>query len=222
MPATLAKTAKTMFGLIITEDQAKQAKSIDLKVLPEVEKYLKHIKYDNKDWKHSRRRTKKETVRIDHEDGSVTYEEQDKEYYDTRFVYTSPLGLRRPNCNFTACANGEALQTPSAEGVQVGLHLILKETFTNPKSILYGNHFLTAIVHDEVVGDVVGKREVATPVINRIGVLLNRGLEFVCKGVSSAVEPALMLEWSKSAYDYYDDEGFLVPFEFKPKETKTK
>ena len=137
---TLASTAKIQFGLDITEDEAKRAKEIDFQVLPEVKLYLDHIKKDNIDWEHCKVKEVTELVEMMDENGVPYIEEVEKTYKDTRYVYTSPLGLRRPNCNFTQCANGEALQTPAAEGVQVAIHLITKETFCNEKSILHGNH----------------------------------------------------------------------------------
>ncbi len=213
---TLAKTAKIMYSFIMTDEEAKEAKAIDLKVLPEVAKYLDHIKKDNVDYANSKKRNKKELVEMTDDAGNPYIEEVEKTYYDCRYVYTTPLGLRRPACNFTQCANGEALQSPSTEGVQVAIHLICKETFTNPESVLYGNtHFLTGIIHDEIVGDVVADAPVAHAVITELMELLDLGLEYVCEGVKSASDPALMMVWSKAAYDKKNEDGHYVPYDLE-------
>ncbi len=212
---TLAVTAKTQYGLSLTEEEAKRAKQITLTVLPEIKLYLDHIKKDNIDFKHTKFRKKIELEERIDENGEVYIEEVEKTYKDTRYVYTTPLGLRRPNCNFTQVANGEALQSPSTEGVQVSIHLIVKETFTNPKSILYGNHFLTGIIHDEIVGDVKANPDIADPVMRRLMKLLDMGLEFVCKGVKSASDPAMMLVWSKAAKLKRNDKGQYIPYDLE-------
>ena len=224
---TLSKTAKVQYGLSLTEDQTKEAKKVTLKTIPEIPEWLAYVKNKLVDFEHTKTRTKEEPARQVQPDGSIKYVLEKKQYKDARYVYTSPLGLRRPNCQFTQCANGGVLQTPSAEGVQVASHLILKETLLNTNSPLHKNHLLTGLIHDELVGDVVADSKIATPVIERIMLLMDRGLEFVCEGVKSASDPALMFDvWSKAA-DKYEVDGLLYPFEFDPKwiakqDTETK
>ncbi|NRA92808.1 MAG: hypothetical protein HRU26_09005 [Psychroserpens sp.] len=212
---TLMVTAKTQYGLHLTEEEAKRAKEITLTVLPEIAMYLEHIKRDNIDFKHTKYRKKVDLEERVDEHGETYIEEVEKTYKDTRYVYTTPLGLRRPNCNFTQVANGEALQSPSTEGVQVAIHLIVKETFCNPNSVLYGNHFLTGIIHDEIVGDVKANPDIADPVMRRLMKLLNVGLENVCEGVQSAADPAMMLIWSKEAEEEINEKGQYIPYDLE-------
>ena len=212
-----------MFGLIITPDEAKAARDVDLKCLPEVDIYLKAIKKHCIDYEFTRTRTKIEPAKrtvFDENGNEVTeYYKKTVKFKSTKYVYDTPLGLRRPNCDFTAAANGCALQSPSTEGVQVGMHLLIRETFDPSKnSILYGNNIPTGMIHDEFVGDVTADPEIAQQVMDRMILCMNSGLEFVCTGLKSKAEPALMVnEWSKAAYDYRDDNGNIVPFERDPK-----
>ena len=216
---TIASTAKVMFGLIITPDEAKAARDVDLKCLPEVDIYLKAIKKHCIDYEFTRTRTKIEPAKrtvFDENGNEVTeYYKKTVKFKSTKYVYDTPLGLRRPNCDFTAAANGCALQSPSTEGTQIGLHLLVRETFDPSKnSILYGNSVPTGFIHDEFIGDVTADPEIAQQVMDRMILCMNSGLEFVCTGLKSKAEPAIMVkEWSKAAYDYYDNSGNIIPFE---------
>lgn len=218
-PGTVATTAKTMFGLEITPEEAKAARDVDLECLPEVDIYLKAIKKHCIDHEHTKQRviTDIKSRKVFLEDGSEVEEfyKSTKTIKDTKYVYDTPLGLRRPNCNFTAAANGCALQSPSTEGVQVGMHLLVRETFDESKeSVLYGNNIPTGMIHDEFVGDVKADPETAQQVMDRMILCMNKGLEFVCPGVQSKAEPAIMAkEWSKAAYDKYNEDGNIIPFD---------
>ena len=222
-PGTVATTAKTMFGLEITPEEAKAARDVDLKCLPEVAIYLDAIKKHCIDHEHTKRKTIEEVKsrKVTLPNGEVVEEfyTATKTYKDTKYVYDTPLGLRRPNCNFTAAANGAALQSPSTEGVQVGMHLLVRETFDPSKnSILYGNNIPTGMIHDEFVGDVVADPVIAQKVMDRMIECMNAGLQFVCPGIKSKAEPAIMeKEWSKAAFDFYNEDGNIVPFEWSKK-----
>ena len=91
----------------------------------------------------------------------------------------------------------------------------MKETFCNPNSVLYGNHFLTGIIHDEIVGDVKANPDIADPVMRRLMKLLNVGLENVCEGVQSAADPAMMLIWSKEAEEEINEKGQYIPYDLE-------
>ena len=216
---TIATTAKTMFGLEITPDEAKHAQKVLFQSLPEVEIYLKAVKKHCIDHEHTKSRSISEIKvrKVFQEDGTEVdeYYKSSKLIKDVRYVYDSPLGLRRPNCKYTAAANGCALQTPSTEGVQVGMHLMIRETFDDSRgSILYGNNVPTGMIHDEFVGDVAADPAIAQQVMDRMILCMNKGLEFVCPGIMSKAEPAIMQkEWSKAAFDKYNEDGNIVPFD---------
>ena len=54
--------------------------------------------------------------------------------------------------------------------------------------------------------------------MDRMILCMNKGLEFVCPGIMSKAEPAVMeKEWSKAAFDYYNEDGNIIPFERKKK-----
>ena len=218
---TVATTAKTMFGLEITPEEAKAARDVDLKCLPEVDIYLKAIKKHCIDHEHTKYKVIEEVKSrkaVDSEGNEYDeFYKATKEIKDFKYVYDTPLGLRRPNCNFTAAANGCALQSPSTEGVQVGMHLMIRETFDPSRnSILYGNNIPTGMIHDEFIGDVVADDEIAQKVMTRVIACMNIGLQYVCTGIKSKAEPALMSkEWSKAAYDKYNDKGNIIPFDLQ-------
>lgn len=216
---TIATTAKTMFGLEITPDEAKKAQKVLFLSLPEVEIYLKAVKKHCIDHEHTKSRniTEIKERKVFLEDGTETkeYYKANKTIKDTRYVYDTPLGLRRPNCKYTAAANGCALQSPSTEGVQVGMHVLIRESFDESRgSILFGNNIPTGMIHDEFVGDVTADPVIAQQVMDRMILCMNRGLEFVCPGIASKAEPAIMQkEWSKAAFDKYNEDGNIIPFD---------
>ena len=65
------------------------------------------------------------------------------------------------------------------------------------------------------MGDVVADAPVAHAVITELMELLDLGLEYVCEGVKSASDPALMMVWSKAAYDKKNEDGHYVPYDLE-------
>lgn len=117
---TMRALAFAQYGVDITDEQAKEAKKIWFETFPEFEEYLNG-------WIHGQK------------DGE----------FEGKYWYASPLGAMRRNCSYTAALNGNALQTPPAEGIrEVAFELVA--ACEDPDSPLYGAS-VVAIIHDEVI-----------------------------------------------------------------------
>jgi hypothetical protein len=125
---TMRSIAFAMYGVRITDDQAKRAKELWFKAFPEFERYLGQWIHQQKDGGH-----------VDDEGLS-------------KFQYCSPMGVMRRNCSYTAAANGNALQTPPAEAMREVLFEAVCATQTQG-SPLFGSDVL-APIHDEILAQV--------------------------------------------------------------------
>lgn len=135
---------------------------------------------------------------------------------NSRFKYETPMGLVRPNCTFTACANGSLLQSPSAEGATKSVIRIARATKSpTSKSILKGNYIPWDFVHDENVGDVIANPKIATEVAGEVTKHMEDSLREICPDIKNKAEATMMLEWSKSAKELRNKDGHLIPWECK-------
>ncbi len=123
--ATLRLTAFSTYGVLINEDQAKRARELWLELFPEAELYLTR-------WPRTT------------QDGENKDEEGKNKYQ-----YTSPAGMTRRGCTYTALCNGNALQTPPAEALRRVIFEIMCACW-DPNSPLYGCK-IAAVIHDEVL-----------------------------------------------------------------------
>jgi hypothetical protein len=188
-PATIAEVSNTVYKFHMTQEQANQYREVWRAIFPDEAAMLKSIPKRLKDRKHSVKG-------------------------DDRYVYTTEMGLRRPNCSYTAAANGDMLQSNSAEGATMGCMWISDESY-NPtsKSILRHNFKPWGFIHDEICGDVVANRQLATKVSERVVELLITSLRQICPDITPTATAELMLIWSKDAYEVRDENGFMIPYE---------
>lgn len=179
---TFIQTAKTIYGVIIESvEEAKDLKRIWNEVFPESKAYFPYVT------KH-------------YQDNALTFNKHidGKLKTQKKYLYTSPYGMVRRNCDYTKIMNGLALQTPGGEGALTSMYLITRECFDPSKeSPLFENYLPYGFIHDEELGDVkVGKEyEVAV----RVDQLMIKGFEDVCQNVPIKTEAALMTHWSKKA-----------------------
>jgi hypothetical protein len=157
-----------------------------------------------------------------------------------KFTYTTPMGMVRPNCSYAACANGSILQSPSAEGATLACINVGKaahcDTYyrqsdksskrklelVNNNSILRNNFKPFAFVHDEILGNVIACPETATAVAKELEKVMVDSLMEICPDITPSADSALMIEWSKKAFDVYNKEGYLVPWEVTKDEKLAK
>ncbi len=125
-------------------------------------------------------------------------------------VYVSPLGMRRVGCSYTECANGNALQTPAAEGMKEATFLVSRECYDySLDSVLLGCKPVVNM-HDELLIEVPAEDvDLRHARAKRVAELMVQGMETVIKDVRVSCEPALMERWNKKAKPVYDEEGRL-------------
>jgi DNA polymerase-1 len=134
------------------------------------------------------------------------------------FTYTSPLGMIRRNCSFTAAANGAALQTPAAEGAKLACWLVAKACYDPSEgSSLLGCHPI-AFIHDQIIAEIpqdAYMHERGYEMAHRMRVAMQE----LMPDVSIGAKPVLMLRWHKKAKTVHGHDGRLAIWHPKP-ETK--
>ena len=126
--------------------------------------------------------------------------------------YTSPLGMHRAACSFTACANGQAMQTPGAEGAKEAVINVVRAARDSSRSnILYGSKVVN-FVHDELILDL--KDDGPDSLHDRateVQLIMEDSLRRVIRNTKvKAGPPVLMESWDKRAEPVYDDQGRLT------------
>lgn len=131
--------------------------------------------------------------------------------------YTTPLGMFRAACSFTACANGKAMQSPAAEGAKNAVFNAVRAVRdATRQSILYGCRVVN-FVHDELIFELPDEgpdslHDRATE-IQRI---MEDSMSVVIKNTKVKTEAALMRRWKKEADPVFDAEGRLTIWEEEP------
>jgi DNA polymerase I-like protein with 3'-5' exonuclease and polymerase domains len=124
--------------------------------------------------------------------------------------YTSPFGMLRAGCSYTAAANGEAMQTPAAEGFKAACFHLVKECRLGR---LKGRAQVVNEIHDETIVEVF-RAEDGHDVAMIVKEVMEEAMKLVIRDVKVKAEPCLMLRWHKEAEPAYKD-GTLVPWEPK-------
>lgn len=170
--ATMRSMAFSVYGIRITMEQAEKARELWLDLFPEARRYLKQWIYSAKD--------------------SDNSDEEGKPL----FQYTSLGGLTRKGCTYTAACNGNALQTPAAEGLKLTVFKFMQACM-DPNSPLYGAEIL-AVIHDEILYQVpiyvdYSKTEAAFAEAERI--MVKYMSEYL--GIAVKVETEVFFRWMK-------------------------
>lgn len=128
-------------------------------------------------------------------------------------AYTTPLGMRRGRCGYTNTANGNALQSPAAEGMKIADQLVTWACLDRRrKSVLYGS-IPTLIVHDELVLQVRrGSQDDMDAKARELGRLMVRGMKLVLPDVNVQVDPLLSMSWTKDAKHREDEDGLILVY----------
>lgn len=127
---------------------------------------------------------------------------------DAGFTYTSPFGMVRAGCSYPAAANGEAMQTPAAEGFKTACFNLVKECRLGR---LRGRAQVVNEIHDETIVEVFDPAD-AHAVAMIVKEVMEGSMQVVIQDITVKAEPALMERWMKEAEPVYDSQGRLVPW----------
>jgi len=127
--------------------------------------------------------------------------------------YTTFFGMVRANCNYTEWCNGNALQSPGAEGMKLAMFEIAKMCYSD--SSLLNGCFPIAQIHDELLlelpeDDKMANRaklvqEVMESSLSSVLTYMNR--------TAIKTEAVLMRAWDKKAKPVYDSDNRLSVWE---------
>lgn len=194
-PATIANVSIKTHKFEMTDEEAKAYRDIWREIFPDDAELLSYrILKSMKD-----------------------YENYTKE--NQRYVYTTCMGLRRPNCTYTMATNGINLQSNSAEGATLSTAVVSRNSYDKTRgSILHGNYKPWAFVHDEILGNVKADPKIATAVAKEQERIMVDGLKSICPDINPSADSALMLTWSKDAEEARNEEGYLIPWDLNKEE----
>jgi hypothetical protein len=134
------------------------------------------------------------------------------------FSYTTPFGMVRNGCSYTSAANGEAMQSPAAEGFKSACFNLVRAT-RDPslKSPLFRPAaYACNEIHDETLTFL--REPDAHDLAMEVKDVMEQSMRLVIRDVTVKAEPCLMRRWFKEAEPVYED-GKLVPWEPAPSKT---
>ncbi len=132
----------------------------------------------------------------------------DPDIDSTSYNYTSPFGMVRANCTYTAAANGEAMQTPAAEGFKAAVFNLVRETRVGS---LKGKALVVNEIHDETITEILHEED-AHDVAMEVRRIMEESMKLIVTDVKIKAQPCLMRRWMKEAEPVYKDDR-LVPWE---------
>ncbi len=201
-PKTFVSYAKATYGVTVDLDTASTLRDIWKATFPEMAEYLVHVSKRCFDPDHAPEMT-------EDADGN----KKKRQFY----CYDTPLGMHRARTDFCACANGQALQSISAEGALLGTCEIMRGIFAGTDEVLRDDEDGTAnvrptiFIHDELFGE-IRDDERLTERIEHMQSILKECMEIITPDVRASTEACIMNRWSKGAFPYYVD-GVLRPYE---------
>lgn len=178
--------AKSQYGVEVTEEEAKQLKKIWFLIYPEMRDYFRILERDMRDPR-----------------------------FVEAYTYTTPFGMVRSNCSYTAAANGMGLQSPAAEGAYVAYYSVV-QAMLNPEAndgLLFGCRPVD-FLHDEGLFLIPDDTH-AHDRTKRVQQLFEFGMSSVLQGVPIKTEAVLMRRWLKQAKPTFNERGMLIPWEDK-------
>jgi len=200
-PKTFVAYAKATYGVSVDLETAYKLRDIWKTAFPEMALYLDHV---------SKRC-------FDPNFGAELKEDEDgKEYRKQYYAYDTPLGMHRAKTDFCACANGQALQSSSAEGALLATSEVMREIRNGEESPLADVDGVpmvrpTIFIHDELFGE-IRDDEYLTVRMERMQEIMKSCMECITPNVRAGTEACIMNRWSKKAFPYYVD-GALRPYE---------
>lgn len=190
-PATMVEFARKTYGVVMTEDEARDYREMWRATYPEMPRFF--------DWINGQ--TDQYNTRSD---GQSLY------------AYETPMGMVRRGAVFCAAANGYCMQSPGAEAAMTGTILVSRACYDpTQESILYGCRPI-AFVHDQIIGETGTDPELWADQCEEVARLLREGAEMVLHSIKMRTDEALLTKvWSKAAEPVRDETGKLIPWEPK-------
>jgi hypothetical protein len=187
-PDTFMQYAKATYGVTVDRDTAKTLREIWRNTFPEMVQYHKWVN------------------------------EQTDPRHSGEYSYTSPMGMYRAGCMYCACANGAALQTPSAEGALLAVWNVVRASYDPTMgSPLYGKFRPICFIHDEIIGEIPDDTDWDEQA-QELTTIMVAAMRVITPSVKAGANAVLMRRWSKDAEPTYDEAGLLTVWEPKPKE----
>lgn len=197
-PRTFIQYAKSPYGVIVDLETATMLRDIWKQTFPEMNLYFDYINNQCVD------PYNKQKVTVDERTG--------EERVSNRYHYQSPGGFYRAGCDYCAAANGLGLQTPAAEGAKLSVWEVGRACFDESQGNdkLLGKAIPILFIHDEIVGEVVADRAIATAAVREMGEIMVRAMRVVTPDVRAAYESALMTRWGgKEVESHIEEDGLL-------------
>lgn len=211
-PRTFVAFARGTYGVSVNHETAKHLREIWLNVYPEFREYFRWIDHDAVDRRNGRREYK------DKKTGKIKYQ--------NKYVYTTPLGMVRSGCDYCAACNGNAMQSPGAEGALMAMIEATRAThdpeYEHPNLCWDENGYVSKpllFIHDEIFGELrdEGAEINHARIMEQCRLMEGAFAAVATPDVKSTVEPALMRRcWTKVAEDAYDKKGHLIPWDDNP------
>lgn len=196
-PAKMVVLARTAYGVLMTEDEARHIREVWRATYPEMPRYMKWIE-SQRDWRNELRSSAGEPIDL--------------------YQYVTPMGAVRVGCTYTSMANGKAMQSPGAEAAKAGNNAVVRACYDPTRaSVLYGCRPI-AFVHDQIIGETTRDESRWHAQCLAVSDLMVQAAKVALPKVNMRTEPLLTRVWSKSAEPVFDGSGRLIPWE--PKETK--
>lgn len=127
-----------------------------------------------------------------------------------KFWYTSPMGMVRSNCSWTAACNGFGLQTPSAEGNKVAIWNFFRACY-DPSfgSPIYGRVRPLIFVHDEMDYE-IWDEENYQECVDEVERIMVEAMKSVLTNITITVETTLSRKWEKDLPSKRDEAGRII------------
>jgi len=207
---TMVAYAHHTYGVKIDYDTAALLKQIWFDTFPEMRLYFKHITKDCRDTRNGPRM-------LDRKGPSGVTELVSMDLYE----YTSPLGLFRGGCAFTAAANGIGLQTPAADGASLATISLVRACrdpnggYPDLLPDSSGVRLMPVLfIHDEFVSEIRDCEEKHLWIPQAQQIMVD-AMRVICPDVAVRTDACLMDRWNKKAQPVFDDLGRLSVW--KPK-----
>lgn len=126
------------------------------------------------------------------------------------YSYTSPMGMVRRGCSYPSAANGQAMQTPAAEGFKAAVYQLVRACRLGE---FKGRAQVVNEIHDEVILEIFDTAK-ASEIAMRVKEIMEEAMGLVISDVKVTASPCLMERWYKEAEPVFEGTR-LVPW--KPK-----
>lgn len=137
------------------------------------------------------------------------------------FRYVTPMGMVRAGATYCAAANGIGLQSRTAEGAKMAVFEVVRASYDwTKKSILYGQGWPLAFIHDEIILEIKEDR-LMSDVADEAARIWRESMQRIMPDIPVRAEPALMRRWNKKAETVRDASGRLQVWE-EPKDESSE